>query len=42
MHKNKVYAPNSYKLRKPILKEMNNVPYARHIVCQNIIVVVRK
>jgi len=41
MHKTQVYAPNSYELRKVVLKEMHNVPYARHPGYQKIIVIVR-
>jgi hypothetical protein len=41
MHKTQVYAPNSYELRKVVLKEMHNVPYARHLGYQKIIVIVR-
>jgi transposase InsO family protein len=30
LYRNKVYVPNSFELRSEILKEMHNVPYARH------------
>ena len=40
-HKTQVYAPNSYELRKVVLKEMHNVPYARHLDYQKKITTVR-
>jgi hypothetical protein len=30
MHKNIIYVPSSGELRNLVLKEMHNVPYARH------------
>jgi hypothetical protein len=41
MHKNRVYVPNSYELRKLVLKEMHNVPYVGHPGYQKTIAVVR-
>jgi hypothetical protein len=41
MHKNKVYVPNSYELRKLVLKEMHNVPYVGHPSYQKTIATVR-
>jgi hypothetical protein len=36
-YRNIVYVPNSLELRRAILKEMHNVPYARHTGYQKII-----
>jgi hypothetical protein len=30
MHKNRIYVPSSIELRNLVLKEMQDVPYARH------------
>jgi hypothetical protein len=30
MHKNRIYVPSSGELRNLVLKEMHDVPYARH------------
>jgi hypothetical protein len=42
MHKNKVYVPSFEEHRNLLLKEMHNVPYARHLGYQKIIAVVRR
>ena len=42
MHKNKVYVLDSHEIRKLILKEMHNVPYARHQGYQKTLEAVRK
>jgi hypothetical protein len=31
MHKNRIYVPDSRELKNFVLKEMHNVPYARHL-----------
>ncbi len=41
-HKGQVYVPNSGELRKTVLQEMNNVPYARHPGYQKTLAAVRK
>ena len=41
MHKNRIYVPSSGELRNLVLKEMHNVPYARHPSYQKTIVEVR-
>ena len=41
MHKNKVYVLGSRELRNLVLKEMHNVPYAKHIGYQKKIVIVK-
>jgi hypothetical protein len=41
MHKNILYVPSSGELRNLVLKEMHNVPYARHHGYQKIIATVR-
>ena len=41
MHKTQVYAPNSYELRKVVLKEMHNVPYNGHLGFHKTIAIVR-
>jgi hypothetical protein len=34
MHKNRIYVPSSKELRNLVLKEMNDVPYTRHLVAR--------
>jgi hypothetical protein len=41
MHKNRMYVPSSRELRNLVLKEMHNVPYARHPSYQHTIVTIR-
>ena len=41
MHKNKIYVPSSEELRNLVLKQMHNVPYARHPGYQKTIAAVR-
>jgi hypothetical protein len=41
LYMNKVYVPNSQKLKKLVLKNMHNVPYVGHLGYQKTIVVVR-
>jgi hypothetical protein len=41
MHKNRIYVPSSKELRNLVLKEMHNVPYARHLDYQKKITTVR-
>jgi hypothetical protein len=41
MHKNIIYISSSRELRNLVLKEMHNVPYARHIGYKKTITVVR-
>jgi hypothetical protein len=41
MHKNRIYVPSSRELRKLVLKEMHDVPYAGHLDYQKTITVVR-
>jgi hypothetical protein len=31
MYKDKVYVPNSSEMKNAVLKEIHNVPYARHL-----------
>ena len=40
--KGRVYIPNSSKLRKSVLQEMHNVPYARHPGYQKTVTTIRK
>jgi len=40
-YRNKVYVPKSPELRRVILKNMHNVPYARHLRYQKIVLVVK-
>ena len=42
MHKDRVYVPDFGDIRKMVLKEMHNVPYARHSDYQKIVAAVRK
>jgi len=42
MHRDRVYVPNSESLKKFILKEMHNVPYAGHSGYQKTVAAVRK
>lgn len=42
MHRNRVYDPNYYEIRKLILWEMDNVPYAKHQGYQKTHTTVRK
>jgi hypothetical protein len=41
LSRNKIYVPNSHELRSTILKEMHNVPYARHPRYQKIVAAVK-
>jgi hypothetical protein len=41
MHNNRIYVPSSRELRNLVLKEMHDVPYARHPGYQKMITVVR-
>jgi hypothetical protein len=41
MHKNRIYVPSSGELRNLVLKEMHNVPNARHPSYQKTITAVR-
>jgi hypothetical protein len=41
MHKDRVYVPNSYELKKLVLKEMHNVPYVGHPSYQKTIATIR-
>jgi hypothetical protein len=41
MHKNRICVPSSEELRNLVLKEMHNVPYARHLGYQKTISIVR-
>jgi hypothetical protein len=41
MHKNIIYVPSSRELRKLVLKEMHDVPYAGHPGYQKTITTVR-
>jgi hypothetical protein len=41
MHKNRIYVPSYGELRNLVLKEMHDVPYARHPVYQKTITTVR-
>ena len=40
--KGRVYIPNSSELRKSVLQEMHNVPYAGHPSYQKIVTAIRK
>jgi hypothetical protein len=41
MHKNIIYVPSSKELRNLVLKEMHDVPYVGHPICQKTITAVR-
>jgi hypothetical protein len=41
MHKNRIYVPSSGELWNLVLKEMHDVPYARHLDYQKTITAVR-
>jgi hypothetical protein len=41
LHKTRIYVPSSRELRNLVLKEMHDVPYARHLGYQKTIAVVR-
>jgi hypothetical protein len=42
MHKNRIYVPSLEELRNLVLKEMHNVPYARHPGYEKTITIVRR
>jgi hypothetical protein len=42
MYKGKVYVSNSSEMKNAVLKEMHNVPYARHLRYQKTIAAVRR
>jgi hypothetical protein len=41
IHKNRIYVPNSGEIRNLALKEMHNVPYAKHLGYQKTIATIR-
>jgi hypothetical protein len=41
MHKNIIYVPSFGELGNLVLKEMHDVPYARHLIYQKTIIAVR-
>ena len=42
MHRDRVYVPNVGDIRKVVLKETHDVPYAGHLGYQKIVAAVRK